>query len=240
MVGERCDLRSLEIADKKSFLVFDQELRLALKQQDVAAIALLVRFPLRVNRSDGSTILLADVEALQRHFFDVFSSEVKSVILTQKAEEVFCKYTGIMYGGGEVWIDAVERGSTQRYGIKSVNLPGGEPQASSGNKFKLKFVCDAEQHRVVVDADMQGSLRYRAWNKPHRLADDPDVEVLSGTESVHGTGPCGHAMWTFSKDESEFAVLELGCTEASSTPVDAIGSLIVSVDGEPEHRSWCR
>jgi hypothetical protein len=234
----RCALAAVGASDKQAFLVFDKELRTALSRQDVAAMALLVRFPLRVNSFDGSSISLNNVEALQTRFAEVFPSTVRSAVLNQKPEDVFCKYTGIMYGHGEVWIEAVEGGATQRYRVMTINLPALDAERVSRKPTMLEFVCAAERHRVVIDSDGSGKVRYRAWNKPRFLADPPDMEVAAGTKSFEGTGPCAHAIWRFRKGNTEFVVSELGCA-GGAVPTGATGDLEVSIDGRLQQRWWC-
>ena len=102
-LGRSCDLTIVGATDKQAFLRFDKELHTALSQQDVAATALLVRFPLRINYPDGSTILISNVKALQTRFTEAFPPTVRSAVIKQKADEVFCRDEGIMYGRGELW-----------------------------------------------------------------------------------------------------------------------------------------
>ena len=49
-----CDLAVLGATETKSFLAFDQELRNVLTKNNPDGMALLVKFPLRVNASKGS------------------------------------------------------------------------------------------------------------------------------------------------------------------------------------------
>jgi len=95
-LGPSCDLTIVGTTDKEAFLRFHNELRTAIAQRDIAATALLVRFPLRINFSDGSTIALDNVKALQMRFAEMFSAPVKSAILNQKLNDIFCNYNGIM------------------------------------------------------------------------------------------------------------------------------------------------
>lgn len=53
-IGESCDLRVFGVAETAGFLTFDRDLRHALSKQDAGSLALLVRFPLRINGDRGS------------------------------------------------------------------------------------------------------------------------------------------------------------------------------------------
>jgi hypothetical protein len=238
VLGGACDLAVIGASDKHAFLVFDKELRMALSRQDVAAMALLVRFPVRVNHADGSKISLNNAAALQTRFAEVFPPSVRSAVLNQKPEEIFCKYTGIMYGNGAVWIEAVEGAVTPRYRVTAINLPAVDTQTAAHKTSTLEYVCDAEKHRVVIDSDASGKVRYRAWNKPRFLTDHPDMEATAGTKSLEGTDACTQAIWSFRKGNTEFVVRELGCTDGAE-PAGTTGELAVLVDGRPQQRWWC-
>jgi len=238
VLGGSCNLDAVGAPEAQGFLAFDQELRAALSRNDPAAMALLVAFPLGVNHPDGSKILLGNAAALQSRFSEVFTPTVRSAVLKQKLDAVFCNYTGIMYGKGEVWIRADVQGKELRYRVAAVNLPAGDIKQPIPRAPKLLFVCDAEAYRVVIDSIAGGTLRYRAWNKPRSLTAKPDMEIASGAQDTEGTGPCAHGIWTFKKGSAEYTVSTLGCTEGSPPP-GVTGDLEVSIGGKPEHRWWC-
>jgi hypothetical protein len=103
-LGEDCNLVSIGATDTKGFLAFDRELRDALSRQDAAAMALLVKHPLRVNSNRG-TYDISDPRTLQLRFHEIFSHSVRDAVLKQRPETVFCNMSGIMYGDGTVWVD---------------------------------------------------------------------------------------------------------------------------------------
>jgi hypothetical protein len=85
----------------KGFFAFDQfdkELRSALTRKDATAMALLVRFPLRVNDAGGA-ISIDDATALQSHFNEVFTPAVRKEILNSPTDGG-CNVEGIGYGRG--------------------------------------------------------------------------------------------------------------------------------------------
>jgi hypothetical protein len=237
ILGESCDLAIVGDSDKENFLVFDNELRTALSRQDLVATAVLVKFPLHVNYVDGSRILLNNAEAVQTRFAEIFPPAVRTAVLNQKPETLFCNSTGIMYGNGEVWI-SVGREGEAHYRIGTVNLPAADDEMFTSKTSKLEFVCEAEKQRVVIDSDANGTVRYRAWDKPRPVTAEPNMEIALGSKDVEGTGPCAHSIWKFRTHKTEFTVSELGCTDGSE-PERAKGELTVVVAGKWRGKWWC-
>ena len=238
-LGPSCDLTIVGTTDKETFVRFHNELRTAIGRGDVAAMALLVRFPLRINFSDGSTILLGNVEALQTRFAVAFPSPVRSAILDQKLNNIICNYQGIMYGRGQVWVEPVDTSGKGRYRVIAINMPPAGSSQRVHNVAGLRFVCDTERYRIVIDTNSSGRLRYRAWNQPRAVTDKPDTEIEPGIESGEGTGGCARRIWKFKKGAIEFNVAETGCTDGSE-PKGTTGELEVLSEGQVEQRWWCR
>lgn len=224
-------------AEKRQFLVFDRELRAALSKHDPVAMAFLVQFPLHVNMGDGSAISLNDAATLQKRYGEVFPKQMAAAILAGKPEDVSYISDGIMYANGSLWVDLVGEDKGQRFRVKIVNVPTDAAKAHPSTPA-LEFICDAEKHRVVIDSSAPGKTRYRSWDKPHSLAEPPDMELAGGAPAVEGTSPCTHSIWTFKKGRAAFEVSEIGCTE-STPPKGAVGQLSVSVSGKVKQAWWC-
>jgi hypothetical protein len=102
-----------------------------------------------------------------------------------------------------------------------------------------RFVCDTNRHHVVIDQDVDGSPRYRAWNKPHPLNQKPDVEIRRGTEETAGTDPCVNTTWTFKRGTVEYSVSDsAACTDGKPPPA-ASGFIVVEIDSQFADRYWC-
>jgi hypothetical protein len=95
VLGENCDLAVLGGAETKSFVAFDRELRSSLSRQDAAVMALLVKYPLRINDDRGS-YYLDDVESLQSRFQEIFPRAVRDAVLKQGPDTVSCTSSGTM------------------------------------------------------------------------------------------------------------------------------------------------
>jgi len=228
LLGPNCDLSVVGATEAKSFLTFDRELREALSKQDAGMTALLVKYPLRINDDRGG-YYLHDVISLGLRFQEVFPPAVRDAVLKQRAETLWCNAEGVMYGGdGAMWVSY----NGKRYGVATINLPTKSKLVAN----TVRFVCDADKHRVIIDAE--AGLRYRAWTKPHSLTEKPDMEITNGKESYEGSGACVHAVWTFAEGTTEFIVSELGC--GGDSPPDATGALEVYFPDKPSVTWWCR
>ena len=235
-LSDSCDLATLGADNTKGFLAFDRELRAAISKQDAVAVTLLVDHHLRIN-IQGS-YYLEDAASLQSRFQQVFPLAVRNAILQQPVEKLFCNWTGVMYGGtGVVWVSRLEDVG-ERYLITAINLP--DVSLSSGGKAtgKIRFICETDRERVVIDTGVDGNPRYRSWSKPRPLTDSPSLIVAAGEERHEGTGTCLHFNWTFKNGTAEFVAQELGCM-GGTEPKGARGLLGVSNNDEPSVDTWC-
>jgi hypothetical protein len=135
VLGENCDLAVLGATETKSFLAFDRELRSSLSRQDAAMMALLVKYPLRINDDRGS-YYLDDAESLQLRFQEIFPRAVRDAVLKQGPETVSCTSSGIMYGDGVVWVNP----KGDRYAVETVHLPEGTHSAKTPIAGRVEFV----------------------------------------------------------------------------------------------------
>lgn len=217
--------------DTNSFLAFDRELRAAMSKQDAVAATFLVKHPLRINDDRGS-FYLNDAASLQSRFQEVFPPTVRTTILNQPSETLFCNYGGIMYGSGIVWVNLTGK----RYAIETINVRPSAPPATA----KIEFICETDKERIVIDTGASGSPRYRTWNKPRALTDKPNLDIPNGDQHFEGTGPCAHSRWRFTSGATKFVAEELGCFgDSNSPPKGAKGRLGVSFNDNPQTSLWC-
>ncbi len=225
-------MKVLGVNDAKIFLSFHQDLKDAVHSRDLGKLALLLRYPFRVN-DDRGAYYLHDAASFSGRVDQIFTPPVRDSILNQDAKAVWCNYAGIMFGNGVVWIEP--RGES--FGIASINVPDRSGSLRRPSN-EVAFVCNAEKHRVVVDRPTSTGLRYRAWNTPRSLAEKPDLEIAKGKENLEGTGPCVHAIWQFSSGSAEFTVEEAGACD-TDIPSDAVGRLVVSRPEKESLEWWC-
>ena len=235
-LGENCDLSVFGAKETKSFLEFDREFRYALSSQNAAVMALLVKPSLRIGDNRGN-FFLEDPRSLQLRFQEIFTPAVRDAVLQQRPEKLWCNDSGVMYGDGVVWANY----TGQRYVIGSVNVPA-SPHPTESPERTVEFVCDADKHRVIVDAVGDGAPRYRAWTKPHSLTEKPDLEIAGGKREFQGSGVCAYTIWRFTSRGTEFEVdeREVCYEEGKQPPADSNGTLEVSMPGKPAVSWWCR
>lgn len=224
-------------AAAESFATFDRELRDALRRGDVVALALLVRFPLRLNHADGGVTTLENPRALQSEFGSAFPAAVRRAVLDSTSDDLIWRGGDVGYKGGALWVEEGEQGAG-RFRVAAVNLPPAADDCGQGCEPELLFVCNAPHRRVVIDRRGSGPPRYRAWDRPRSLSAVADLELGAGEERSLGTTPCTHRSWSFANTGASYTVSELGCTDGSE-PAGAIGTLEVAVGGEARAQWWC-
>jgi len=235
VLGANCDLAMIGANEKSAFLQFDREFLYALSNLDAGMMAVLVNPSLRVNDNRG-TFYVKDARSLQLRFEEVFPTKLRETVLKERPEELECVSSGLMYGAGNVWVEF----TGQRYAITSVNVPG--PPYRTDSSSKVEFVCNADKHRVIVDASGDDVLRYRAWSKPRSLLDKPDLEILGGKRGSEGSGSCRYSTWGFTRGGVTYSLEGPGgCFEQGhEPPSDSNGSLTVTIPGKPGSNWWCR
>lgn len=101
------------------------------------------------------------------------------------------------------------------------------------------FICDTDKHHIVIDRAANGTLNYRAWNKPRSVDRKPDVEVHGGTEETVGTDPCVNTDWTFRRGNVEYFVSDNARCSEGKPPRNASGMVVVSINKAFASRYWC-
>ena len=222
VVGEQCDLSVFGEKDTTKFLMFDHDLREAIKNQDAGRLALLIDFPLRIDDDHGA-IFIHDAASLQGHLELSFPPAIRQAILSSTRDEIGCNYAGIDYGDGRVWVNVTDRG----FFLMTVNLPPGKSsQTQESNAVSL--ACHTKQMRILIDSTKNGAARFRSWSFAKSLSSAPNSELGGGTESVVGTGPCAHRLWTFRDAKTQITLEAPGCYEDNAPPRGAQAELSIS------------
>jgi hypothetical protein len=79
------------------------DLQQAVARHDPAAVAALVRYPIRV-KLHGKPTYLNTPKAFIKNYDNIITPDIAAVIEKQKYEALFVNYQGAMFGEGEVWI----------------------------------------------------------------------------------------------------------------------------------------
>jgi hypothetical protein len=221
VVGDGCDLSVFGEKDATKFLMFDHDLREAIEKMDAGKLALLVDFPLRIDDDHGA-IFIHDAASLQGHLELAFPPAIRQAVLSSTRDEIGCNYAGIDYGDGRVWVNVTDRG----FFLMTVNLPPDKSiQTQESNAVRL--ACHTKHMRILIDST-KGAARYRSWSFARSLSSAPDMELGDGTESVEGTGPCAHSVWTFKDSITQITLEAPGCYEDNAPPRGAQAELSIS------------
>ncbi|MBI2570795.1 MAG: hypothetical protein HYV63_27655 [Candidatus Schekmanbacteria bacterium] len=223
---------------------FDRELRGAFARHDAAAMALLVKFPLRINHPDFSITSLENPRALENGFDQAFPPELRERVLKSTRDNL-TNYEEMPFANGLLWAYPTGPGETGFWRIQKVNLPRPEADPKKPAPLGLEFTCETEKQRIVVESNSHSAavvrprIRYRAWDKPRFLPDVPDMDVSGGEWDIRGTGRCSDQVFSFVKGDTKYELSELGCTSAEDMPRDVTGYLDVSVGDNEASRAWC-
>ncbi len=85
---------------------FLDSLKAAVANDDRQAVAVMVRYPIRV-QLDGSGTMVASADDFVRRYPDIMTDHVRGSVLAQEVAELFVNWQGVMVGQGEVWFSAV-------------------------------------------------------------------------------------------------------------------------------------
>jgi hypothetical protein len=111
-----CDLAVAGFNSKETFLKFFDQLQSATAKKDQAALAKLILYPMRVNGKTPKTIRTPS--DFLKNFDSTFTVKIQNVIAKQRADQLFCRDQGVMFGNGELWVGIAKN----KIGIKSLNL----------------------------------------------------------------------------------------------------------------------
>jgi hypothetical protein len=95
------------ISDPAHVTQFLARLKQAMAADDHAAIAAMVKYPLRVNSAAGRTTFYRNVAALSANYTRVFTPEVKAALAAAKPDDLFVRDQGVMIGNGEIWMNEI-------------------------------------------------------------------------------------------------------------------------------------
>ena len=81
-------------------------LKIATMHDDGDTLSQLLRYPLRTGSSKRE-IIIRTPAAFKKAYPMIFDAKVKHAIETQRFEDLFVSYRGLMVGNGEVWISGI-------------------------------------------------------------------------------------------------------------------------------------
>jgi hypothetical protein len=222
---------------KPDFGAFCRALKRALVRRDVAAMALLIEYPLRFNQDGGGTITLENARALETHFDEIFPPGLRAAMANHTEDDTFLVGDDIGFLNGDLWVELTGPENAARYRVKVVNAPYPQ-QVKPGPVRGLRYACETEKHLIVIDDAGSEKVRYRSWNKPHFPPHRPDLELTSDNFGVEGMHECSAWTWSFVRGDTTYKLDERGACRSEEIP-DARATLSVAVKGKVKQSWWC-
>ena len=93
------------ISDPAHVTQFLARLKQAMTADDHAAIAAMIKYPLKVYSSAGRPATYRNAAALRANYMRVFTPEVQAAIAAAKPDDLFTRDQGVMTGNGEIWMN---------------------------------------------------------------------------------------------------------------------------------------
>ena len=190
----------------------------AFKTHDRAAIAALIRYPLK--RRYPLPAIKSEAELVER-FDEVFDETLIKQVANSNVDTDWDKvgWRGIMLNSGIVWVDtdgkiiginhqtAKEQSLAKR--LIAADKQALHPSVSTFAKPILDW--QTAKYRVRVDNLGDGNYRYTSWSKGKKTSDKPDIVLLKGELEFEGSG--GNYSYTFKNGRYSFVlqVTVIGC-----------------------------
>lgn len=92
------------LGDADSYERVFKALQQGVASEDRAAVATLMRYPLRVETAAGKREI-TDAAAFQRDYAQIITTPVAQAIAAQSFDTVFANQQGVMIGSGQVWLN---------------------------------------------------------------------------------------------------------------------------------------
>jgi len=221
-----CDLALFEEESPKPFLNYFRKLKAVAKQRNFSALGK----------------MYSPAEPLSaREAKRIFSPKVLKIIDSQKVEDIFCKWSGVMLGNGEVWLNAESKG---HWGIRDVYTPEIQELEIRARNLALKkgplevFRCRTKVGTLVVYEVLGGTMKVRMWESGIPNSQPPSHETNHVTVNIEGTGYCSYNTWSFEKNGAKHEVsAEPGCTDG--TPEMDTGSYRVEYSSGKSESYLC-
>lgn len=101
--------------------IFFDCLKIAAMHDDGDTLSQLIRYPLRTHLSKRE-IIIRTPAAFKKAYPMIFDAKVKHAIETQRFEDLFVSYRGLMVGSGQVWISGIVDPTSGKTTIKIIAI----------------------------------------------------------------------------------------------------------------------
>ncbi|UJW76170.1 hypothetical protein [Rhizobium sp. SL42] len=82
------------------------DLQARIADEDSIAVSAFIDYPITV-RINGKRKTLRQAEDLEPLYYDIFTPEIADIIVNQDYGSLFVNGDGVMFGNGEVWMNAI-------------------------------------------------------------------------------------------------------------------------------------
>ncbi|MEH6394152.1 hypothetical protein [Pseudoalteromonas sp.] len=190
----------------------------AFEDDDKAAIAALIRYPLK--RSYPVPAINNEAELAER-FEQVFDPQLIAQIANSNIDTDWDKvgWRGIMLNSGIVWVDTDGKiiginYQTAKEQLLTKRLKAADKQAlhPSVNTFAEPILdWQTAKFRIRIDDLGDGNFRYVSWGIDKKLSDKPDIVLVNGDIKFDGSG--GNHSYTFKNGRYSYVlqVTVIGC-----------------------------
>ncbi|HEY4319859.1 MAG TPA: hypothetical protein VGM77_01670 [Gemmatimonadales bacterium] len=110
-------------------LEFFQKFQVAIVQNNHAAVAQMVNYPLHVNRGAKDRRTINTPAALLRDYDAVFTPAIRQAVILERAKNLYANNDGVALQRGTIWLRGqCDRGRPPhcRVGVGTINLPPGK------------------------------------------------------------------------------------------------------------------
>jgi hypothetical protein len=93
--------------EHERFETFFTDLKAAVADDDAAALAQMISYPISME-IEGESTEIAEDTSFVADFDKIFTPDVKDAVASQSYETLFANWQGVMIGDGEVWFSIVD------------------------------------------------------------------------------------------------------------------------------------
>ena len=92
--------------DRVKYQAVILSLQKAVAAHNVTAVADLVRYPISVS-INGRKTMIRNVKAFIANYSAIMTPDIVATVKSQKYEDLFVNYQGVMFGRGQIWVNGV-------------------------------------------------------------------------------------------------------------------------------------
>lgn len=212
-----------------------QNLIKALKANDKAAVASMIRYPLR---RQEPLVPIVNAKEFQEHYEEYFNAST-IVQVEQGLNDILNNWQGTALGGGLIWLDAgqiisINLGTDlQKQALKKAKAEELSSLHPSARNFERTWmICKTQKHFIRIQSLIaEDKVHYFSWKAGIPNSEKPELE-LAGIMDIQGSG--GNTLFTFKNGKYTYEIYKsVVCGE------DCNSYLTVKKDGKEIQKDRC-